>query len=131
MMRWVKVSLVTLMAAGLLTGCGASSDFTDIESFMKEVDSRPKGRIEPLPPIETVPPFAYKASSLRSPFEPPVVVKPIDQKSGPQVTPNFNRVKQYLEQFTIASLAMVVCLSMGSAVVGVSTIASVNLNVIV
>ncbi len=116
MMRWLKVSLCTLMTAGLLTGCGASNDFADIEAFMKEVDSRPKGRIEPLPPIETVPPFAYKASSLRSPFEPPVVVKPIDQQSGPQVTPNFNRVKQYLEQYPIGQLAMVGTLEQNSAV---------------
>ena len=98
---WLALATVTLM------GCGASSNFNDIEDFMDEVDSRPKGRIEPLPPIETVRPFAYQASTKRSPFEPPIVFKKPERQSGPQVTPDFNRVKQFLEQFTIGQLSMV------------------------
>ena len=90
-----------------LTACGGKSGFGDIEDFMDEVDSRPKGRIDPLPPIETVRPFAYKAGTLRSPFEPPVVFKKPARRSGPQVEPDMNRVKQFLEQFAIAQLAMV------------------------
>jgi type IV pilus assembly protein PilP len=97
----------------MLTACGASRDYADIEDFMAEVDSRPKGRIEPLPPIETVRPFAYQASTKRSPFEPPVVFKKPERQSGPQVTPDFNRVKQFLEQFTIGQLAMVGTLAQG------------------
>ena len=91
----------------LLTACGGSSGYSDIEDFMDEVDSRPKGRIEPLPPMETVRPFAYQASTQRSPFEPPVVFKKPTRQSGPRVMPNFSRVKQFLEQFSIGQLAMV------------------------
>jgi type IV pilus assembly protein PilP len=55
---------------------------------MEEVQSRPPGRIEPLPPFEQVPPFAYQASNMRSPFEPPVQVKRVDRaQGGPQVQP--------------------------------------------
>ena len=100
-------SLFLLMVAGFTAGCGGSSEFSDIHEWMAEVAARPKPRIEPLPTIETIPPFSYKAGTLRSPFEPPVVVKPIDRTSGPQVSPDPKRVKQFLEQFPIGQLAMV------------------------
>ncbi len=44
---------------------------------------------------------------MRAPFEPPVLVKRVDGGDGPQVTPDFNRAKQYLEQYPIGSLQMV------------------------
>ena len=111
-MRAPKI-LFSVLAASLLGGCSPSTDYTDLNAFMDEVDSRPRGRIEPLPPIETVPPFKYLASTKRSPFEPPVVLKQVDRQSGPQVTPDFNRVKQFLEQFTIGQLSMVGTLAQG------------------
>ena len=106
-MRKPQAGLLLAAAVLALTGCTPSKDFSDIEAFMDDVDNRPRGRIEPLPPIETIPPFAYMASTKRSPFDPPVVLKRVDRQSGPKVTPDFNRVKQFLEQFPIASLSMV------------------------
>lgn len=97
----------------LLGGCGGSDRNADLKNWMDEVRARPKGRIEPLPPFEQVPPFAYQAAALRSPFEPPVVVRRVERRSGPQVEPDSNRVKQFLEQFTIAQLAMVGTLEQG------------------
>ena len=105
MIRPSTIIFMSLLA--LVAGCSPNKDYSDLEAFMDEVDSRPRGRIEPLPPIETVPPFKYAVSNKRSPFEPPVVVKRVDRRSGPQVTPDFNRVKQYLEQFPVAQLSMV------------------------
>ena len=105
-MRSLQVSLLGFCVM-LLTACGGSSSFSDLEDFMDEVDSRPKGRIEPLPPIETVRPFAYQASTMRSPFEPPVVFKKPTRQSGPLVKPDLNRVKQFLEQFAVGQLSMV------------------------
>lgn len=104
------LALLTLMSA-----CGPSGDFSDIDQFMKEMDGRPPGRIDPLPTMETVPPFAYQAGNKRSPFEPPVLVKRVERRSGPQVKPDFNRVKQFLERFTIAQLSMVGTLGQGGA----------------
>ena len=108
---------VVVLIAGVLTtlgGCLQGNDFADIQAFMDEVDSRPKGTIDPLPPFEQVPPYAYQASNQRSPFEPPVVLKRVVRDNGGvQVTPDFNRAKQFLEQFTIAQLSMVGTLAQG------------------
>lgn len=114
-MRLLRKHIVIVLLGGALFGCADGGDFGDLQAFMDEVDARPKGRIQPLPPFDQVPPFAYAASALRSPFEPPVVLKPVDRMpGGVQVTPNFSRVKQFLEQYTIASLAMVGTLAQGS-----------------
>ena len=110
--------LVSIVVMSLLAACTPSRDYSDLNAFMDEVDSRPRGRIEPLPPIETVPPFKYMASNKRSPFEPPIVLKRIDRTEGPKVTPNFNRIKQFLEQFTIGQLSMVGTLAQGPVVYG-------------
>ncbi len=111
-MQAAKITM-SLVAVALLGACSPDTDYSDLNAFMDEVDSRPRGRIEPLPPIETVPPFSYLASNKRSPFEPPVVLKRVERQSGPKVEPDFNRVKQYLEQFTIGQLAMVGTLAQG------------------
>ena len=105
-MRVSKI-LMSIALALLGAGCGPSRDFSDLDEFMREMDARPPGRIEPLPTMETVPPFSYTASTKRSPFEPPAVLKQVERHDGPKVTPDLNRVKQFLEQFTIAQLSMV------------------------
>jgi len=100
--------LLLVAAAGLLAGCGVGNDFSDLQSFMDEVDARPAPPIEPLPIFEQVEPYSYQVSNMRSPFEPPVTLKKVpDLPGGEQVKPNFNRAKEYLEQYTIASLTMV------------------------
>ena len=107
----------TVAALGLavaLTGCSSGRDFPDLRAFVAEEQSKPPGRIEPLPPFEQVAPFAYQASTMRSPFEPPVTVRTPNRPSGPQVKPDPNRPKQYLEQYTVANLTMVGTLSQGS-----------------
>ena len=112
---WIANLKVILMIAvlGTLMGCSPDRDYSDLEAFMDEVDSRPRGRIDPIPPLITVKPFSYAVSNKRSPFEPPVVVKRVNRQSGPQVTPDFNRVKQFLEQFPVAQLSMVGTLAQG------------------
>ncbi len=111
----IKVAIIVLLSTSVL-GCGGNDDFTDLREFMSDVNARPKQRIEPLPPFEQIPPFAYQASNQRSPFEPPVVVKRVErEQGGPQVVPDFNRVKQYLEQYTVTRLSMVGTLAQGSS----------------
>jgi len=118
-MRAPRQALLTLAVAGLIAGCSAKNDYQDIKAFMDEVDARGKGRIEPLPEFLPYQAFAYSAGSMRSPFEPPVVVKPVDpNKKTALVKPDPNRVKQFLEQFNIGAMAMVGTLSQGARLYG-------------
>lgn len=106
-------SVLAVLAAAVLAGCGSASEHRDLQQFMDDVQARPPGRIEPLPPFEQVAPFAYQASNMRSPFEPPVEIRAPNRPSGPKVEPDPNRPKQYLEQYTIGNLSMVGTLAQG------------------
>ncbi|MED5607628.1 MULTISPECIES: type 4a pilus biogenesis lipoprotein PilP [Pseudomonas] len=105
-----------LMLCGLLllslNGCGAGGDFADLQAYMDEVRARPKGAIEPLPKFQPYEAFTYNASSLRSPFQPPVKIDlAIKQKGSKVVKPDETRVKQFLEGFNIETFEMVGTLS--------------------
>jgi type IV pilus assembly protein PilP len=81
---------------------------------MTTVQARPAPPVEGLPSITQVAPFAYQANDMRSPFDPPVVLKRVERpEGGVQVQPDMNRVRQFLEQFPIASLSMVGTLAQG------------------
>lgn len=111
---WYARASLALLGTAALAGCAGGGEHADLKQFMAEVQQREPGPIEPLPPFEQVPPFAYQASNLRAPFEPPVVIKRVPgQQSGPQVKPDLNRPKQYLEQYPIANLTMVGTLAQG------------------
>ena len=105
-----------LMLCGLLllslNGCGSGGDFADLQAYMDEVRARPKGAIEPLPKFQPYEAFTYNASSLRSPFQPPVKIDlAIKQKGSRVVKPDETRVKQFLEGFNIETFEMVGTLS--------------------
>jgi type IV pilus assembly protein PilP len=106
--RCKSTAAALVAVSALLSGCGAGQDHADLRAWMAQVQAKPAGKVEPLPSFEQVPPFAYQASDMRSPFDPPVLLKKVERApGGVQVTPDLNRVKQYLEQFPIASLSMV------------------------
>ena len=111
-----------VIAASLLlglAGCSGSAKEQDLEKFYAETQAQGKGGIKPLPPFETVAPFSYQASNLRSPFEPPVAVVARQQPQGNKsVKPDPTRVKQFLEQFNVGQLAMVGTLSQGGQFYG-------------
>lgn len=102
-------TLIPLCLTGLvLTGCGGSSSFEDIDAYMAEIKSRPVGQIPPIPPFKAYKAFNYSASGLRSPFIKPVEAKQIARLSGnAAVKPDFNRKQEFLEQFSLDSLRMV------------------------
>jgi type IV pilus assembly protein PilP len=118
-MRTLTRSLLAVAAIASIVGCSSGNDFQDLKTFMDKADSQGKGQIEPLPEFQPYQAFAYSAGNMRAPFDPPVVVKPIDpNKKVANVKPDLNRVKQYLEQFNIGQIAMVGTLSQGSRLYG-------------
>lgn len=106
--------LVLLACLAGLAGCGGAEPHADLREFMATVQARPAPPVEGLPSITQVAPFAYQANDMRSPFDPPVVLKRVERpEGGVQVQPDMNRVRQFLEQFPIASLSMVGTLAQG------------------
>ncbi len=111
-----RLILITALLV-LMTGCSSGDQFGDIRGFMAEVEGKPKGQIAPLPEFKPYQPFTYGAANRRSPFEPPVVVPPktAEQRKNIGVKPPKDHVKQYLERFSLASLAMVGTLQQNNA----------------
>ncbi|MDX9686331.1 type 4a pilus biogenesis lipoprotein PilP [Halopseudomonas formosensis] len=100
-----------VLGAALLAGCGGN-DFSDLQSFMEEVRARPAGNIEPLPQVIPYEAFTYSASSLRSPFQPPVRIDLTQRERGSKdIKPDEDRPRQFLEGFNIEGFEMVGVLS--------------------
>lgn len=100
-------SLALLLSVALLFGCSSGQrQFADLEEFMREVQARPQRPPDPLPEFKPYEPFAYSAAGKRSPFEPPVEQRRRPE-GMPDVQPDPNRVKQFLEQFSLNDLSMV------------------------
>lgn len=91
----------------LLGGCGGQ-DLADLQSWVTEVKSRPKGAIEPLPEFKTIEPFVFNASAVRSPFEPVAEETTTDQGAATGgLRPDFDRPKEELEAYALDGLRMV------------------------
>ncbi|PTS85137.1 pilus assembly protein PilP [Pseudomonas sp. HMWF032] len=100
-----------------IAGCGAGGDFSDLQGYMDEVRTRPKGEIEPMPKFLPYESFAYSAAALRSPFQPPVKLEMAARQKGLQgIKPDEARTKQFLEGFNIETFAMVGTLANDSGV---------------
>ena len=111
--------LILIMFSCVLLGCSGEAGFSDLRQYMDEVRARPKGSIEPLPKFQPYEPFTYSASSLRSPFQPPVKIDVANKQKGSRdVKPDETRVKQFLEGFNIEVFEMVGTLRNDSGVFG-------------
>ena len=101
----VSVLLVTLLVAG----CGDRS-LDDLRSYSEEVNRRPGGNIDPLPPIKPYNVYSYTASGGTDPFKPffredQQEAQAQDQDTG--ISPDFNRNREELEGFPLDGLRMV------------------------
>ncbi|WP_281646091.1 pilus assembly protein PilP [Parendozoicomonas sp. Alg238-R29] len=101
-----------LLTTALLAGCDGGGDYQDLSRYMDEVRAKPKGSIEPLPKFNPYEAFTYGASGERSPFDKPVKVEIVrKQKVQSDISPDLDRVKQFLESFSFDSFSMVGTLS--------------------
>ncbi|MDB6061316.1 MAG: pilus assembly protein PilP [Verrucomicrobiaceae bacterium] len=98
----------TLSAMALVLAACSGSSYPDLDKYMADVKARPAGHIQPIPAFTAYKSFAYSAAGLRNPFQPPVEVKEITRLQRlVKVKPDFNRPKEFLEQFNIDALTMV------------------------
>lgn len=107
-MKLPSFKLPLLLSAALLSACGSGGNFSDLNEFMAGVKAKPKGHIEPIPTFSPYEAFSYGATALRGPFSKPVAVMEITRLApASDVTPDLNRTKEFLERFSIDTLAMV------------------------
>lgn len=106
-----RLAGLAIVASAVLTGCGGD-DFNDLQVFMEETRARPAGTIEPLPRFSPYEAFVYSATSLRSPFQPPIRIDLTQRQRGSQdIKPDEDRTRQFLEGFNIEGFEMVGTLS--------------------
>ena len=99
--RWLAAAVVALS----LSACGGAND--DLRAYIDDVKARPGGRIEPLPPIEPAPTFAYEPGQRRSPFMPEEPAARRNTGPGAVEGPDPNRPREELEKFPLDTLRMV------------------------
>ncbi|MGB0964626.1 MAG: pilus assembly protein PilP [Litorivicinus sp.] len=104
----MTVRTVMVVATLMLGGCASDAQLSDLERFVAQVKARPGGEIEPVPTFENYEPFVYQANALRSPFLAPIEVREVNRpQSNPNIKPNLDRTREYLEQFSLDALSMV------------------------
>lgn len=101
--------LVTLITS-LLQGCIWVDDTSDLKLFVREKLAAPGGGIEPLPELVAYEAFVYEGPWQRDPFVALLPQQFLDDDEvvvAPTIMPDFNRVKEYLEEFPVEQLQMV------------------------
>lgn len=104
--NYIKITVLSL-AAVFITSCGGQ-EHADLQEYIKRVQAKKKGKIQPLPEIKPYETFAYNAQDLRDPFTPFVqeaVQEDIPKEPG--LSPDMNRKREALEQFPLDSLVFV------------------------
>lgn len=99
--------LVFVSTAVVVSGCSLGGRNDDLQQYIAEVKSRPQGTIEPLPPLRTYDAYIYNVTAQRSPFDTPVADPIIPRLGDPEVQPDWNREKEFLESFGVDELSMV------------------------
>ena len=79
-----------------------SNDQDELKEYIAEVRMRPGGRIDPLPEVKPYETFVYNDHDMRSPF-----VQSAPEVVAGGVRPNTNRNREFLEQYSLDTLAMV------------------------
>ncbi|GAA0696833.1 hypothetical protein GCM10009104_26170 [Marinobacterium maritimum] len=92
-----------------LSGCLWVDDTQDLQSYTREQQARPSGKVEPLPVFKPYESFVYEGASLRNPFRPLVRGTGEREEMMPDdaIRPDMERPREYLEEFSIDELHMV------------------------
>lgn len=117
--RLAYLMLGTALMSGL-AGCG--DRMGDLRQYTNEVKARKGGHIEPLPQIKPFEVYTYSDQDARSPFMPGGDTKTTLTPGGGATVaglhPDFNRNREYLEQFPLDGLRMVGTLTLNGTLYG-------------
>ncbi len=97
---------VFVAIALLLIGC--SSDNTDLQTYIREVKSRPAGKISSVPEFKPYETFAFNDADIRDPFS--IVMNDTDNANANldfALIPDINRNKEALEEYPLDTLHFV------------------------
>lgn len=112
-----------LISAALISGLAGCGDrMGDLQQYTNEVKARKGGHIEPIPQIKPFEIYTYSDQDMRSPFMPASETRG-DENANHGATvaglhPDFNRNREYLEQFPLDGLKMVGTLTLSGALSG-------------
>jgi len=113
---------ITLLVSLLLAGCGVN-DLSDLKSYASEVLARKGTRIAELPPVEPYEVYTYASSGGTDPFEPFFTEQKKSSEEtaavGNGLSPNFDRNKEELENFSLDSLRMLGTLELDEELWGI------------
>lgn len=102
--------VLALTGFGMLAGLAGCGDrMGDLREYTNQVKARKGGRIEPLPQIKPFETFIYSDQDQRSPFVPQLQALNNNVNKNTSTTglhPDFNRNREYLEQFPLDGLKM-------------------------
>ena len=117
-MKRPGLAVAAVLVSALMTGC-TDTGHAELQAFADEtaLKFRPVPIADPdsSRPASSGKPFAYAAGELRSPFQPPPVLKPLSAAGQPLAAPDFERAKGHLERFPLAQLRLVGNLSSRAA----------------
>ncbi|ROQ23299.1 pilus assembly protein PilP [Gallaecimonas pentaromativorans] len=98
-----------LLLVSVLGLAGCNDDTSDLQTFVAEVKQRPVPGIEPMPELKSFEHFRYEPGDRRSPFTPPspeLLAESAANRNPDCLQPDFDRVKEPLEQFPLDTLSM-------------------------
>ena len=105
----LRFASVFILLTIFLVGC--SEGTSDLEAWTDEVKSRPQQGVDPLPEVIPYKTFAYDKTNKRDPFDAsifrPKIGHVANKKKQSSISPDDNRVPEYLESFPLDTLRMV------------------------
>ena len=117
-----RAALSAATACVMLSLAGCGDRMGDLRQYTNDVKARKGGHIEPIPQIKPFEVYTYADSDQRSPFIAAGETS-TDQNAARGTTvaglhPDFNRSREYLEQFPLDGLKMVGTLTLSGTLFG-------------
>jgi len=114
MKRILFIILFVITPLSLLGGC-VNNEMNDLRVYVKKTKATYKGKVEPLPEFKQSAPYIYAAQDVRDPFKAVVDIEVFSGGSYSGPSPDENRPKEPLEDFSLDSLTMVGTLAQNDA----------------